>query len=394
MCGSTQLPSAGLILILDVLQYLSAEEQLALLKRCCAALEPGGRLIFRVHDRERGLWSLFALALDRLLFSGRARRAPAADAFGWRSIASALVRGRDEGRDAPLPQSSSPCPHSLSRSASGSGERLMMVRFMRGLGRLVIGHPGLVAGLSLLLTLFLFANIHNLRTGTDLTDIFGSHDPQWQAASQIGKELGYGNQLFVLVEAPAGEADATAAMEETADRLTAAMASSGLFKQERSGLTQDDLLNFVRLFSWNFPSYTTPNEQAELRQRLDPKQIHQNVRRAATELVTPFSTMGADYFVADPLGLMPVTAGGGQGFSQFSSFDLSWGSGNRFFSRDHKALLIIAEPRESAVDYKFAGQIMRMDSRADAGHQRRPGAARRRSARHSSRRVRLRRAGP
>jgi hypothetical protein len=234
----------------------------------------------------------------------------------------------------------------------------MMARLMRAWGRLVIRHPGLLAGLSLLATIFLYANIHNLRTGTDLTDLFGSHDPQWQAASQIGKELGYGNQLFVMVEAPAGDADATSAMEETADRLTAAMASSGLFKQERSGLTQDELLNFVRLFSWNFPSYTKPEEQAELRQRLDPQQIHQNVRQAATELVTPFSTMGADYFAADPLGLMPVTAGGGQGFSQFSNFDLSWGSGNRFFSRDHKALLIIAEPRESAVDYKFAGQIM------------------------------------
>jgi uncharacterized protein (DUF2062 family)/2-polyprenyl-3-methyl-5-hydroxy-6-metoxy-1,4-benzoquinol methylase len=62
------LPPAGLILILDVLQYLPAGEQLELLKRCCAALEPGGRLIFRVHDRERGLWSALAEGLDRLLF--------------------------------------------------------------------------------------------------------------------------------------------------------------------------------------------------------------------------------------------------------------------------------------------------------------------------------------
>jgi len=63
------LPDTGLILILDVLQYLPAEEQLALLKRCCAALEPGGRLIFRVHDRERGLRTMLTLGLDRLLFS-------------------------------------------------------------------------------------------------------------------------------------------------------------------------------------------------------------------------------------------------------------------------------------------------------------------------------------
>ena len=64
-----ELPPAGLILILDVLQYLSAEEQLALLQRCCSALTPQGRLIFRVHDCERGLWSAITMAFDRLLFS-------------------------------------------------------------------------------------------------------------------------------------------------------------------------------------------------------------------------------------------------------------------------------------------------------------------------------------
>ena len=47
-----------------------------------------------------------------------------------------------------------------------------------------------------------------------------------------------------------------------------------------------------------------------------------------------------------------------QGFSQFANFDLNWGSGNRFFSKDHKALLIIAEPRQSAMDYKFAEQVV------------------------------------
>jgi predicted RND superfamily exporter protein len=234
----------------------------------------------------------------------------------------------------------------------------MMVRFMRGLGRMVIGHPGLVTGLMFLMTLFLYANIHNLRTGTELTDMFGGRDPQWRAASQIGKELGYGNQLFVMVQAPEGAEDSSEAMEAMADRLTAEMSASGLFKQERSGLQETELLNLVRLFSWNFPSYALPGQSAALAQRLDPQQIHQNVRRAATELVTPFSSLGANYFVADPLGLMSVTAAQGNGFSQYSGFDLSWGSGNRFFSRDHKALLIIAEPRASAVDYKYAEQIM------------------------------------
>jgi hypothetical protein len=229
---------------------------------------------------------------------------------------------------------------------------------MRLVGRLVIGHPGLVTAFTLVLTMFLYANIHNLRTGTDLTDMFGNRDLQWQAASQIGKELGYGNQLFVLVQAPEGGADTTDEMEQMADRLTADMLASGQFKQARSGLQEKELLNIVRYFTWNFPSFALPGQTAEFQQRLNPQQIHQNVRQSATELVTPFSTMGANYFVADPLGLMGVAAHDSQGFSQFAGFDLTWGSGNRFFSKDHKALLIIAEPRESAVDYKFAGTIV------------------------------------
>ena len=241
----------------------------------------------------------------------------------------------------------------------------MMARFMRLVGRVVVGHPGLVTALSLVGTVLLYANIHNLRTGTDLTDLFGNRDPQWRAASQIGKELGYGNQLFVLIEAPespagdsAAETDSTGQMEEFADRLTADMLTSGLFLHARCGLQDEELLNMVRFFTWNFPSFVLPGQTEDLKRRLDPKQIHQTVRRAATELVTPFSSLGTNYFVADPLGLMEVEARSGRGFSQFANFDLNWGSGNRFFSKDHKALLIIAEPRQSAMDYKFAEQVV------------------------------------
>jgi uncharacterized protein len=245
----------------------------------------------------------------------------------------------------------------------------MMVRGMRWVGGLVVGHPGWVTAFSLVVSLLLYANIHNLRTGTDLTDLFGNRDPQWRAASQIGKELGYGNQLFVLIEAPevpgapeggsAAGADSTGEMEEFADRLTADMLTSGLFLHARCGLQDEELLNMVRFFTWNFPSFVLPGQAEDQKRRLDPKQIHQTVRRAATELVTPFSSLGTNYFVADPLGLMEVEARNGRGFSQFANFDLNWGSGNRFFSKDHKALLIIAEPRQSAMDYKFAEQVVR-----------------------------------
>jgi hypothetical protein len=236
--------------------------------------------------------------------------------------------------------------------------RSIMARCMRLIGRLVVGHPGWVVFASAVVTLFLYANIHNLRTGTDLTDLFGNRDPQWRAASQIGKELGYGNQLFVVIQAPAGASDTTDQMEELADRLTADMQASGLFADARCGLQDEELLKMVRFFTWNFPSFVRPDETEALKQRLDPRQIQQNVRWAATELVNPFSSLGTNYFIADPLGLMPVMTGNGHGLSQFANFDLNWGSGNRFFSKDHKALLILAEPRESAMDYNFAEHVM------------------------------------
>src|SRR6202041_795856 len=303
----------------------------------------------------------------------------------WRAASDASGRGvrecsgerRHAGGTAPVPKPSTAGSYPVKREKTADGAHhggysgghsrghSMMVRFMRMVGRVVVGHPGLVTALSLVVTLGLYANIHNLRTGTDLTDLFGNRDPQWRAASQIGKELGYGNQLFVLIEAPEKDkekdkedADATSKMEETADHLPADMLSSGLFLQARCGLQEDELLNLVRYFAWNFPSFVSPEQIKDLKQRLDPPAIHQTVRRAATELVTPFSSLGTNYFVADPLGLMEVEARSGSGFSQFANFDLNWGSGNRFFSKDHKALLIIAEPRESAMDYKFAEQVV------------------------------------
>ena len=64
-----EFPPAGLILIMDVLQYLRADEQSALLKRCCSALTADGILIFRVHDCERGTRSVITMGLERLLFA-------------------------------------------------------------------------------------------------------------------------------------------------------------------------------------------------------------------------------------------------------------------------------------------------------------------------------------
>jgi len=64
-----ELPPAGLILIMDVLQYLTAAEQSALLQRCCSALAAEGRLVIRVHDLDCGFRSRITMAFERLIFA-------------------------------------------------------------------------------------------------------------------------------------------------------------------------------------------------------------------------------------------------------------------------------------------------------------------------------------
>lgn len=233
----------------------------------------------------------------------------------------------------------------------------MTTFIMRWISKAVVRYPALVVLVAALITVVLYSHIHYLRMGTDLTGMFGRGDPEWRAVSQLGRELGYGNQLFVMVEARGGE-DVTDRMEEFADRLIADMRRSGFFKYARCGLQDEELLQIVRLYVWNFPSFVQPDQRDDIRSRLTPETIRQTFRRASTEMVTPFSALGTNYFLADPLGLMETLSRGGQGFSQFTSFDLNWGSGNRFFGKDHRSLLIIAQPRESAVDYQFAEEVM------------------------------------
>jgi len=233
----------------------------------------------------------------------------------------------------------------------------MTARLLKLISWLVIRQTWLVTAAIIILTAFLYWNIRHLRLGTDLTDLFGDRDPQWRMINEFSQKLGYGNQLFALVEVPSLTDDTPEQMEAMADRIVADMDQSGLFTVARCSLKDEELMGMLHLFAWNFPAYAPPTQWDEIKHRLDDKQIRQTVRQASAGLVTPFSSFGTNYFLADPLGLTQVVAKG-PGLTEYASFDMAWGSGNHFFSKDHKALLIIAEPRSPAADYQFALQIL------------------------------------
>jgi len=63
-----EIEPAGLILIIDVLQYFDRDGQASLLSRCARALEPGGRLIFRVPETRPGWTTPITRWLDLAIF--------------------------------------------------------------------------------------------------------------------------------------------------------------------------------------------------------------------------------------------------------------------------------------------------------------------------------------
>lgn len=61
-------PAADTVLLIDLIHYFQIEEQDAILRRAAAAVRPGGRLLVREADTERGLRSVATL-LEELVFT-------------------------------------------------------------------------------------------------------------------------------------------------------------------------------------------------------------------------------------------------------------------------------------------------------------------------------------
>jgi uncharacterized protein len=233
----------------------------------------------------------------------------------------------------------------------------MLDRALRRVARLAVRHPGPVLVAIGLVSAALALNIGRLQMRTDLVDLVAADSDAGRLQRDAIRTLGYGNQFFVIVEGGATEADAET-MEAVADRLTDAMRQSGYFSQARSGVSDDELTELVQLYAWDFPAFADPAARERIVRRLSPDGVRDRIRAGMTGLVTPLGSMGASYFRADPLGMTELLAPGAAAGGGFSNFDLEWGSGARFFSRDHRALLVLATPRLPASDYTFSVRLM------------------------------------
>ena len=234
----------------------------------------------------------------------------------------------------------------------------MIHRMLDRLASITLRYPVSVLLAVAAITALLVLNTRHLQMRTDLSDMLGDGSPAAQALREYLREFGYGNRLFLVVEAPgAAELDAER-MESVANRLVREMTDSGLFTYARAGLSDTELLGMAAFFVDHFPSFADPAKRQMLIDRVSPSGVRARVRTSSTGLLNPFSTMGPAYFALDPLGLAEFTTQSVGAAGDFAAFDLEWGSGGRFFSRDHRSLLIVAEPALPASDYDFAVKLM------------------------------------
>ncbi|MFO0760775.1 MAG: DUF2062 domain-containing protein [Byssovorax sp.] len=71
---TAEIAPADTVLLIDLLHYFSIEEQDAILHRAAAAVRPGGRLLVREADTERGLRSMLTLMEERVFTALRYNR--------------------------------------------------------------------------------------------------------------------------------------------------------------------------------------------------------------------------------------------------------------------------------------------------------------------------------
>ena len=208
------------------------------------------------------------------------------------------------------------------------------------------------------ITALLVLNTRHLQMRTDLSDMVGDATPEALALREFLREFGYGNRLFLVIEAPGATEENAEHMESAANRLVREMTDSGLFAYARAGVSDAELIRMAGFFVDNFPAFVDPAKRQLLIDRLSPAGVQARVQNASMGLLNPFSTMGPTYFALDPLGLAEFTTQSVGAAGDFAAFDLEWGSGGRFFSQDHRSLLIVAEPAFPSSDYDFAVKLM------------------------------------
>jgi predicted exporter len=212
---------------------------------------------------------------------------------------------------------------------------------------------GVLAGLSAV-------SISRLSFDTDMLNLLPRRDPTIHSYIQMLQDFGSNTYLMVVITLPEG------AVPEPYESLADDIAS-GLAKVPEVKAVQHRLGNPEELLAAFFPKSVLFLDDAgrrELLVRLSDAGIHRRVSELRRQLATPQALSVKELAKLDPLGLSDIFLG--HVASSRGTLAVDWASGY-YLSRDHRLLLVLAEPRRPPQNIPFDERLTRRATDVVAG---------------------------
>jgi len=195
---------------------------------------------------------------------------------------------------------------------------------------------------------------------TDMLNLLPREDPAVRAYIQSLED--FGSQTLTLVAVRLPEGTVPEPYELFADELAARLSKLPELRnvQHRFGEPEELLKTF-------FPKsvlFLDAEGRRKLGERLSDEGIRQRVSELRRQLSTPAGIAAKQLAKLDPLGLAEIFLG--RVDSSRGSLQVDWTSGY-YLSRDHRLLLILAEPKEPPQNLKFNKRLAAGVDRVIAG---------------------------
>ncbi len=235
-----------------------------------------------------------------------------------------------------------------------------MSRLLAGLARLARRRYRTIFAVFAVLVALAAVSISRLSFDTDMLNLLPRQDPAIHSYLQMLQDFGSNTYLLVVIELPEGAVPEP--YEALADDLAANLSQLPEIKsvQHRLGNPEELLAAF-------FPKsvlFLDAAGRREVEDRLSDGAIERRVSELRRQLATPQALSVKEVAKLDPLGLADVVLGHVE--SSRGTLKVDWASGY-YLSRDHRLLLVLAEPRRPPQDIPFDERLSRKAAAVVAG---------------------------
>ena len=216
----------------------------------------------------------------------------------------------------------------------------------------VVGHRYRTVFLGTLILLALaLLSAGRLRFDTDILNLLPRNAPEVQTLRRALDEFGSIDLLVIAIRVP--EEVGLGPYEEVTDRLGIAL--GGLKSLAKVDYRLGELDELFATFIPNALLFLDEEGRRQVEEKLTEESVRRRVRELRRMVSTPQSLALKQLMTRDPLGLAEVFMG--HFSSSKAGLAVDWASGH-FLSRDHRMILILAEPVGPPQDVDFVKEMM------------------------------------